>query len=78
LFFTRKGSDLYIILPDWPEGNILLKGINPSGSIKAGLLGSSVPVSVKRSGNGLVIVPPELTPDDFQQVYVFKLSNIIK
>ena len=78
LFFTRKGSDLYIILPDWPEGNILLKGINPSGSIKAGLLGSSVPVSVKRSGNGIVIVPPELTPDDFQQAYVFKLSNIIK
>jgi len=78
LFFTRKESDLYIISTNWPESNILLKGINPSGSIKAGLLGSSVPVSVKRSGNGIVIVPPELTPDDFQQAYVFKLSNIIK
>jgi len=78
LFFTRKESDLYIISTNWPESNIILKGINPSGSIKAGLLGSSVPVSVKRSGNGIVIVPPELTPDDFQQAYVFKLSNIIK
>ncbi len=78
LFFTRKESDLYIISTNWPESNILLKGINPSGSIKAVLLGSSVPVSVKRSGNGIVIVPPELTPDDFQQAYVFKLSNIIK
>jgi alpha-L-fucosidase len=78
LFFTRKGSDLYIISPDWPEDNIMLKDLNTSGSIKAGLLGSSVPVSVKRSGNGIMIVPPELTPDDFQQAYVFKLSNIIK
>jgi alpha-L-fucosidase len=77
LFFTRKGSDLYVISVEWPKTDIILKGINTSGSLKASLLGSSLPVNVKRSGSGIVIVPPKLTPDDFQQAYVFKLSNVI-
>ena len=51
----------------------------PQGKRKEpGLLGvlRRYNVSFKRSGNGIVIVPPELTPDDYQLAYVFKYNLI--
>ena len=77
LFFTKKGKDLYVICLNWPEKEIVLKGVPLKGTSKITLLGSSAKVSAKKSGTGSVIVPPNLTPDDYQPAYVFKLSNIL-
>ena len=77
IFFTKKGSDLYVICLDWPKGNIVLKGLKPAGKVSVQMLGSSKAVSLKSSGGNLTIVPPALTPDDNQLAYVFKISNIL-
>jgi len=78
IFFTKKNKDLYIICTEWPKNNIVLKGLNSTGSQKVQLLGSASPVSMKSSGGDTVIVPPRLTPDECQSAYVFKVSNILK
>jgi alpha-L-fucosidase len=78
IFFTKKNKDLYVICTVWPKNNIVLKGLNSTGSQKVQLLGSASPVSMKSSGGDTVIVPPRLTPDECQSAYVFKVSNILK
>lgn len=77
IFFTKKNKDVYVICLDWPKGNIVLKGLK-AGNVKASLLGSEKSVSVKASGNNLIITPPDLNPDDHQLAYVFKISNLIE
>ncbi|MBK7134404.1 MAG: alpha-L-fucosidase [Bacteroidales bacterium] len=77
IFFTKKNKDVYVICLDWPKGNIVLKGLK-AGNVKASLLGSEKSVSVKASGNNLIITPPDLNPDDHQLAYVFKISNLVK
>ena len=78
IFFTKKNKDLYVICTEWPKNNITLNGLKSTGSSKAQLLGSVIPVSMKSQGGGIVIVPPRLTPDDHQHAYVFKITNILK
>jgi alpha-L-fucosidase len=77
VFFTKKNKDLYVICSGWPKGNIILKGLKASGNTKVQLLGTDIKVNTKNSGNGISIVPPVLSPDDFQYAYVFKISNIL-
>jgi alpha-L-fucosidase len=77
VFFTQKNNDLFVICLDWPTGNLVLKGIKPSRKPVVDLLGTTRQVSVKITGENLVITPPDLTPDDNQLAYVFKISNIL-
>jgi alpha-L-fucosidase len=78
MFFTKKNKDLYVICTEWPKNNIVLSGLKSTGSPKVQLLGSAAPVSMKISGGDAVIVPPRLTPDECQNAYVFKISNVLK
>lgn len=78
LFFTRKGNDLYVLCTEWPGRSIVLRGVRPGAGVKAELLGSSAAVNLRSSGGNATIVPPRLTPDDYQPAYVFKISNILK
>jgi alpha-L-fucosidase len=78
VFFTQKNKEVYIICLDWPRGDVVLKGVFPDNKVKAILLGTDRPVSVKKTGGNLIITPPVLTPDDNQPAYVFKVSGLIK
>jgi len=78
IFFTKKNKDVYVMCLNWPEGKITLNGLKATGNVKVSMLGSDKVVGVKVSGNGLVITPPALNPDDNQLAYVFKISNLIK
>lgn len=78
LFFTQKGRDLYVICTSWPENNILLNDLRSRGNVKVSMLGTDKPVDMKSSGGNTVIIPPKLSPDDYQPAYVFKLTNILK
>jgi len=78
LFFTRKNNDLFVICTGWPEKNIKLKGLKAAGQVYVQLLGSSTKVSFRNSDGNLLIIPPRLTPDDYQPAYVFKISNILR
>jgi alpha-L-fucosidase len=78
IFFTQKGKDLYVICLEWPEGQIVLNGLNKANYLKANLLGSEDNVGLKEKGGNMVIIPPALTPDDHQLAYVFKLTGNLK
>jgi alpha-L-fucosidase len=78
VFFTQKNKEVYIICLKWPGDNIVLKGVSHDKRIEVHLLGSDIPVSVKRTGENVVIAAPLLTPDDNQLAYVFKATGLIK
>lgn len=78
LYFTQKGKDVYVICLKWPKDGITLKDVALNNSIKAVLLGTDSPVSVKSSGKNLQLIAPALTPDDFQLAYVFRISGLIR
>jgi alpha-L-fucosidase len=78
IFFTQKNKEVYIICLKWPGDNIVLKGVSHDKRIEVHLLGSDIPVSVKRTGENVVIAAPLLTPDDNQLAYVFKATGLIK
>lgn len=77
IFFTQKNSDVYVICLSRPKGGIILKDASAI-SVKATYLGTNRPVAVKKSGGNIVIVAPELTPDDNQLAYVFRVSGLMK
>ncbi len=78
IFFTRKDKDIYVICLNWPGDRIVLKNLTTSGSAVATLLGSDKKVPVKISGSRLEIITPQLSPDDYQLAYVFRISGAIK
>lgn len=77
IFFTRKNSEMYIICLNWPSKEIVLKGIAPVNKVKVTLLGTAKKPAVKESGGNLYITAPNLTPDDNQIAYVFKVSGLL-
>jgi alpha-L-fucosidase len=77
IFFTQKNKELYVICLGWPKKNIELNGIKPGKNIQVILLGSDAKILVKNSGKSLVINIPQLTPDDYQPAYVFKVSDML-
>lgn len=76
IFFTKKGSDLYAILLNWPEGEVILRGIKAKSSARVSLLGSDRPAGMRNSGGNLTITLPRLGPDDYQLAYVIKIRNL--
>src|SRR5205823_13905155 len=63
-FFTRKGNDVYAILPRWSDDALVIKDVSAAKSVK--LLGSSTPLKFKNSKAGLSIGLPAL-PEDLRR-----------
>lgn len=78
IFFTEKGKDVYMICTEWPSKPVILGNVRPSGAVSAAMLGNDKLVKSVVSGNKLTIVPPVLTPDDYQPAYVFRIKGLIK
>jgi alpha-L-fucosidase len=76
IFFTKKGNDLYVILLNWPEENLILKGIRTKPGTRITMPGSSQNPRFRNSGANLVITLPSLLPDDYQLAYVLKITNL--
>jgi alpha-L-fucosidase len=72
-FFTSKDNDVYAILPRWPGGAFVLKGVNSATSVT--LLGSSQRLTYHSEGNRLRITLPPL-PDSLvrQPCWVLKVT----
>jgi alpha-L-fucosidase len=77
IFFTRRDNEVYMICLDWPEGNVELKGVAGNNKIQVVQLGTDKPVVTRKAGKNLIIIPPVLTPDDYQPAYVFKVSGLV-
>jgi alpha-L-fucosidase len=73
-FFTSKGRDIYVILPQWPGRGFLLKDVTGVKSVT--LLGSEAPLKFKVAVGGVAIDLP-LLPDNLlhQPAWVLKVSK---
>ena len=77
VFFTKRNKEVYVICLDWPKADIELKGVAGNKKIEVVLLGTDKPLSIRKAGKNLFIIPPALTPDDYQAAYVFRVSGIL-
>lgn len=82
LYYTIKGSNLYVICTSWPEQPLVIEGVQPSTETKVTMLGLSERKHKKidwssRNCN-VVIEPPLITPGQVpcQYAYVFKLTGV--
>jgi len=75
-FFTKKGSDIFAILPRWQRGTFTIKEIEAEDLRGVKLLGSDVPLRWQASRRAVAIELPEL-PEQLtrQPAWVLKLSR---
>ncbi len=80
-FFTRKGDDLYAILPHWKQGDFVLKQTQLARGTEVTLLGvGGNPLTWRASGNDVLVqMPnyPEGLPTARQQSWVLKLKGAL-
>lgn len=74
-FYTKKGSDLYLIVTRWLTGQVAINGISKASDVT--LLGYKGRIKYQVSGNKLTITMPAVTPADnpCSYAWVFKVSN---
>ena len=77
VFFTRKGADLYAILPGFPSGPVTLEGVSAATGARVTMLGLSGDLDWRPSQAGLQITPPAIAPDELpcRHAYVFKIAG---
>jgi alpha-L-fucosidase len=74
VYFTRKGSNLYVICTKWPQKPLVIPGIKSAA--KVSLMGSEIKVSARANGK-LTIDPPSINPGNMPCSYawVFRVEN---
>jgi alpha-L-fucosidase len=80
-FFTRKGDDLYAILPHWKKGEFRLKELNLPPGTKVSLLGKAGTLSWRSERADAVVRMPEYpagTASAVQQAWVLKLEGALR
>jgi alpha-L-fucosidase len=77
VFFTRKGSDLYVILTRWPSSTVEVRGVKKPASVS--LLGSGAKVYHRHRADRISIDMPALTPGNApcDHAWVIKLENCL-
>ncbi len=75
VYYTKKGSDLYVVVTKWQDKPIVVQNISKAGPVS--LLGYNGKVKYTSSGKRLVITPPVLTPatNPCNYAWVFKVQN---
>jgi len=81
VFFTRKGKDLYAILPKWPGKELRLREVPAPKGASVTLLGAGRELAWRRQGKDLIIELPAYDPGWFSEeeayAYVVKLSGLL-
>ncbi len=74
-YYTKKGSDLYLIFTRWQNGPVVINEISKTAGVT--LLGYDGKIRYKVSGNKLTITPPPVTPADnlCSYAWVYKVGN---
>ncbi len=78
--YTRKGSDLFVILPEWPDGEFGIADLDKTDGVSVRLLGYDGPIDWRAHGNEVVIIPPTMSPPDVPSpyAYVFKITGALR
>ncbi|MCK4920028.1 MAG: alpha-L-fucosidase [Bacteroidales bacterium] len=76
IFFTTKGSDLYVIVTKWHK-QIVIPQLSKAKSVT--LLGSDLKVNHKFSGSKLTIQAPDVNPGNIpcNHAWVYKIENAL-
>jgi alpha-L-fucosidase len=77
--FTRRGPDLYAHFLEWPEEEILISGIHPTGDLTVELLGFPGPLEWGWAEEGLTFFPPLMSPSRVPSpfAYVIKIGGAL-
>jgi alpha-L-fucosidase len=77
VFYTGKGSDLYVICTRWPDKAMVVPGLKKTGKVT--LLGSMLQMKSGFSGGKLTIFPPAVNPatNPCDYAWVFKIENAL-
>jgi alpha-L-fucosidase len=77
-YFTKKGSDLYIIWTRWPQESFDVMGIRATKTIQVTLLGYNKPLEWEASKEKITIRPPLINPATAPCLFawVFKISDV--
>lgn len=78
VFFTKKGSDVYAILPKYPDYQLIIKDIPVTSATKVTMLGTDKKLEWKKSGDGIVVMPPALTYSEVpcRYAWVLKITGV--
>jgi alpha-L-fucosidase len=77
-FFTQKEGNLYAICPNWPGKTLTLENVTPAQTSVVTLLGLDGKLSWKKTGSGMTITMPDLSPGDEPCEYAItlKITNV--
>jgi len=77
IYYTTKGIDLYVLVTQWQDTPVTVKGIKKTAGVS--LLGYNGKVKYSASGNKLTITPPAISPatSPCQYAWVFKVKNAL-
>ncbi|MBE7639096.1 alpha-L-fucosidase [Salegentibacter sp. BLCTC] len=80
IFFTKKGSDLFAIVPKWPKNTLIIKDVMVTDQTEINLIGTNLKIEFVQKGKDLVLKVPNLTNDELpsKYAYSFKITNIKK
>lgn len=75
VYYTKKSSDIFVILTKWQDKPITVEGIGNAESVS--LVGFGGKIRYSLSGNKLTITPPVVTPanNPCQYAWVFKVTK---
>lgn len=74
-FFTRKGKDLYVIVPEL-RSQVSIQDFRPAPGATVSLLGNGKPLKSRQSGNKLTIDLAGLEPADIRQTpFVIRIKG---
>ena len=76
-FFTRKGDDLYAIVPGMPRGSLELNGVYGRPGTRVTMLGVPRDLEWRQLEGSLEISVPAMTPDELpgRHAFVFKIES---
>jgi alpha-L-fucosidase len=78
--YTRNGTDLYVHLLEWPEGEVRIDGLDPGELLSVRLLGSERSIEWHRDGRSVIFRPPLMSPREMPSpyAYVFKITAALQ
>lgn len=77
IFFTKKGNDVFAIVPKWPKDKLEIRDIELSKNTQITLLGSDIKIDFEQIGKDIILKTPCLSPDELpsKYAYAFKISQ---
>lgn len=76
VLFTRKGQAVYAIVPRYPQGELVLRGMRATRGARVSLLGSASSITWRQRGADLVISAPPLEDLPFSGAWTFKIDGV--